>query len=51
MGLFDQANDLKLLGGGVSHSSSPPSAIMLFKQAQFERLFSHHRLKLLRFTP
>src|SRR6187455_743575 len=30
MGLFDQADDLKLLGGGVSHSSSPPSAIMLF---------------------
>src|SRR4029079_7196342 len=30
MGLLDQANDLQLLGGGVSHSSSPPSAIMLF---------------------
>ena len=30
MGLLDQADDLQLLGGGISHSSSPPSAIMLF---------------------
>ena len=30
MRLLDQADDLELLGGGVPHSSSPPSAIMLF---------------------
>ena len=30
MRLLDQANDLQLLGGWVSHSSSPPSTIMLF---------------------
>ena len=28
--LLHQADDLLLLGCGVSHSSSPPSAIMLF---------------------
>src|SRR5688500_8544526 len=28
--LLNQADDLKFLGRGVSHSSSPPSAIMLF---------------------
>ena len=28
--LLDQADDLELLGGGVSHSRSSPSAIMLF---------------------
>src|SRR5690606_13541147 len=28
--VLDQADDLQLLGCGVSHSSSPPSAIMLF---------------------
>src|SRR5690606_1428921 len=30
MRLLDEPNDLQLLGCGVSHSSSPPSAIMLF---------------------
>src|SRR5262249_53653705 len=30
MRLLDQADDLELLGCGVSHSPSPPSAIMLF---------------------
>src|SRR5215813_6276952 len=29
-GLLNQADDLQLLGGRVSHSPSPPSAIMLF---------------------
>lgn len=30
MGLFDQANNLELLGCGIPYSGSPPSAIMLF---------------------
>ena len=30
MGLLHQPDDLQLLGCGIPHSSSPPSAIMLF---------------------
>jgi hypothetical protein len=31
MRLFDQLDDLSFLSGWISHSSSPPSAIMLFQ--------------------
>src|SRR5690606_26330420 len=38
--LFDDPDDLQLLGCRVSHSSSPPSAIMLFLSRRFSRVRS-----------
>src|SRR5271165_5545275 len=38
--LLDQPDDLGLLGCGVSHASSPPSAIMLFLSRRFSRVSS-----------
>src|SRR5690606_23452859 len=38
--LLNDPDDLKLLGGGISHSSSPPSAIMLFLSRRFSRVRS-----------
>ena len=40
VGLLDQADDLALLGCGVSHSWSPPSAIMLFLSSRFSSICS-----------
>ena len=34
----DEADDLELFGGRVSHARSSPSAIMFFEQAEFKRL-------------
>jgi hypothetical protein len=49
--LLDQADDLQLVGRGISHSPSPPSAIMLFfQQTQFKRLLGHDLLQRPRFT-
>jgi hypothetical protein len=31
VGLLDELDDLELLGCGISHASSPPSAIMLME--------------------
>jgi hypothetical protein len=44
---FDQADDLKLLGGGISHASPPHPRSCFFKQSQFERLFGDDLLQLL----
>src|SRR5690606_14810724 len=38
--LLDDLDDLELLGCGVSHSSSPPSAIMLFLSRRFSSVRS-----------
>src|SRR5260221_677431 len=43
MRLLDQPDDLQLLGCGISHSSSPPSAIMLFLSRRFSRARSATR--------
>src|SRR6478609_8338070 len=40
MRLFDKPNDFQFLRGGISHSSSPPSAIMLFLSRRFSRVRS-----------
>jgi hypothetical protein len=40
MRCFDEPDDLQLLGCGVSHSSSPPSPIMLFLSRRFSRVRS-----------
>ena len=40
MGLLDEADDLELLGRGVSHASSPPSPIMLFFSRRSSRACS-----------
>src|SRR5690606_10551404 len=40
MRLLDKPDDLKLFGGGISHSSSPPSPIMLFLSRRFSRVTS-----------
>src|SRR5215471_6898657 len=40
MRLLDQLDDLELLGGGVSHSPSPPSAIVLFLSSRNSRACS-----------
>lgn len=42
MRLFDQPDDLKLFGSGISHSSSPPVPLALFfEQAVFQGQFGH----------
>ena len=51
MRLLDEANDLKLLRCGEPHVWSPPSAIMLFEQPQFERLLGDNFLQVLRLAP
>src|SRR3546814_9934837 len=38
--LLDDPDDLELLRGGIPHSSSPPSAIMLFLSRRFSRVRS-----------
>src|SRR3954464_5808655 len=40
MRLLDELDDLQLLGGGISHSSSPPSAIMLVFRIRSSRACS-----------
>src|SRR5664279_68974 len=44
MRLLDQPDDLQLFGSGISHSSPPPSAIML-EQAQFQSLLGDDLLQ------
>src|SRR3954463_7671917 len=39
-GLLDQPDDLKLLGGGVPHAASSPSAVTLFLSRRFSRVRS-----------
>ena len=39
--MLNQLDDFRLLGGGVSYSSSLPSTTMLFEQAAFQREISH----------
>jgi hypothetical protein len=46
------SHDLQLLGGGgISFLVSPICDHAFLSRAQFERLLSHNRLELLRFTP
>ena len=46
--LLDQADDLKLLGAGKSHASSPPIRDhAFFEQAQFEGLFGNDLFQVL----
>jgi hypothetical protein len=46
MRLLDDADDLELFSGGVSHSGAAPSAIRLFfKQPQLERLLGDNLLE------
>src|SRR5271166_732244 len=39
-GLFDQPDDLQLLGGGVSHAPSSPAPIALFFSSRFSSMSS-----------
>src|SRR5712671_1038064 len=39
-GLLDEPDDLKLLGGGVPHVASSPSAVTLFLSRRFSRVNS-----------
>src|ERR1700704_3803391 len=39
-GLLDEPDDLKLLGGGVPHAASSPSAVTLFLSRRFSRVRS-----------
>ena len=41
--LLNKLDDLQLLGGGISHSSSPPSATMLFLSRRFSSVRSATR--------
>ena len=40
MRLLDQPDDLQLLGGGISHAPSSPSAVTLFLSRRFSRVSS-----------
>src|SRR4029453_2242739 len=39
-GLLDQLDDLELLGGGVPHAASSPSAVTFFLSRRFSRVSS-----------
>ena len=41
-GLLDEPDDLKLLGGGVSHAASSPSAVTLFLSRRFLTVAGRH---------